>query len=297
MPPSSVALVIPTRDRSDTLRETLAAVERLEVPQGWQTELVIVDNGSKDDTPEVAAGGRLGRARAQVVIQPESGVAKSRNVGARATTAAVVAFLDDDISPPARWLEAIAVPILDGRVTGTVTLFSAAGLPAWMNDDERAMLVTEDSIHPAHPWFAAGSMGILRTSFEACGGFEEELGPGALGSGGEDLLLTHQLKARGERLELVSVTVDHRIDLERINRSFLEARAIAGMRSDAWISYHWFGRDPRPSRAKAPILRLLGRKRQFAWHDQMRIEGRKPRKFARSGAGSASAGSELDQTR
>jgi glycosyltransferase involved in cell wall biosynthesis len=286
----SVAVVISTRNRAATLRGTLHAVAAIAVPRDWSTELVVVDNGSVDDTPEVAARGRLGSAAAQVIVQPEAGVARSRNVGARATRGEVLVFLDDDIHPPSDWLAALVAPILDSRVSGTVSRFKAVGLEDkdWLTDAERGALVTETSINPDSPFLAAGSMAISRKTFDACGGFEDALGPGALGAGGEDLLLTYRLAERGEQIELVPVSVEHWIDPENITPEKLAARRVAEKRSEAWLAYHWFGRSAWPSVVKAPLLRVFrtllndsGWGERFAWHDQMRIEARHPRRFER----------------
>jgi glucosyl-dolichyl phosphate glucuronosyltransferase len=285
---ASTAVVVPTRDRAPSLRETLAALARVEVPPGWTAELVVVDNGSTDESRSVAAAGSIGGSAARIVAEPRPGVSRARNRGAAASSGDVVLFLDDDVRPPENWLKDLAAPIVAGDAAATVSLFAAGEGrdQPWMTDDERGTLVTEHSVDPAHPFLIGGSMAIRRTSFVACGGFEVELGPGVLGSGGEDLLMTHQLEAMGERIECVtSVVAEHWFDLTKLTPAALSARRAAGKRSEAWVAYHWFGRDPRSSRLKAPILRAAAAVRggrwdeQFAWHDQMRIEARRQRRF------------------
>ena len=48
---SRVAVVVCTRNRSASLRETLASLGRCRVPPEVTAELVVVDNGSTDDSP------------------------------------------------------------------------------------------------------------------------------------------------------------------------------------------------------------------------------------------------------
>jgi glycosyltransferase involved in cell wall biosynthesis len=284
----STAVVVPTKNRASSLRATLAALARVDVPTGWSAELVVVDNGSTDETRSVAAGGSIGGSPARTLSEPRPGVSRARNRGAAATTGDVLLFLDDDVRPPRNWLKDLAAPIVSGRAAATVSLFAAgeARDQRWMTDDDRGALVTEHSLDPEHPFLIGGSMAVARTSFVACGGFEHELGPGVLGSGGEDLLMTHQLETMGERIECVtSVVAEHWFDLTKLTPAALSERRAAGRRSEAWLAYHWFGRDPRPSRWKAPLCRVAAAVRggswdeRFAWHDQMRIEAKRQRRF------------------
>ncbi|WP_344834330.1 glycosyltransferase family 2 protein [Actinocorallia longicatena] len=80
---------------------------------GSRIEVIVVDDGSADDTAEIA------QARGVKVIRHErnQGVSAARNTGMRAATAPVVAFLDDDCAPPPHWAEALLGGYEDG-VTG-----------------------------------------------------------------------------------------------------------------------------------------------------------------------------------
>jgi glycosyltransferase involved in cell wall biosynthesis len=57
-------------------------------------EVVVVDDGSTDETPAVAA--RFAARGVRYVYQPNAGAADARNTGARLTTAPLLAFLDAD---------------------------------------------------------------------------------------------------------------------------------------------------------------------------------------------------------
>jgi glycosyltransferase involved in cell wall biosynthesis len=89
---ADVSVVIPTRDRRPLLMTTLASVL-------WQRdvdlEVIVVDDGSRDDTAEHLAAIADGRV---VVLRDtrSSGVAAARNRGIDRATGAWVAFLDDD---------------------------------------------------------------------------------------------------------------------------------------------------------------------------------------------------------
>lgn len=83
-----------------------------------RTEIVVVDDGSTDDTPAVCqeAGGPLRGLR--VIRQSNAGLGAARNRGWQATAAPVVAFLDDDAVAPPFWLERLVA--LFGEVPGDV---------------------------------------------------------------------------------------------------------------------------------------------------------------------------------
>lgn len=64
-------------------------------------EVIVVDDGSADDTAAVAA-----RHGAVVITHPVNrGIAAARNSGVAAATAPIIAFLDDDCEPAADWAE------------------------------------------------------------------------------------------------------------------------------------------------------------------------------------------------
>jgi glycosyltransferase involved in cell wall biosynthesis len=87
-----VSVVIPTRNRWPFLRRALASVLAQEAVG---LEVIVVDDGSTDDTPERLAEVDDGRL---TVVRRETGgrVASARNAGLAQTRGEWVAFLDDD---------------------------------------------------------------------------------------------------------------------------------------------------------------------------------------------------------
>ncbi len=95
---SSVSVVIPTKDRSDALARTLAALESQVVSD--QLEAIVVDNGSSDGTvamvSELAARSKL---PIELIEHPEGGPAAARNTGAAASGGEILLLLGDDTEP------------------------------------------------------------------------------------------------------------------------------------------------------------------------------------------------------
>jgi glycosyltransferase involved in cell wall biosynthesis len=96
-----LTVVVPTRGRAAYLEVTLDSLRR----QRTRTphELLVVDDGATDATPEVAErfGARLIRHGERRSLNA------ARNSGMRAAAADLIAFVDDDVLVPAGWLEAL----------------------------------------------------------------------------------------------------------------------------------------------------------------------------------------------
>lgn len=86
-----VSVVIPTRNRSGLLRTALvAALGQREV----DLEVLVVDDGSKDDTVHVVT--ELADTRIRLLRERGVGVSGARNAGVAAARGEWIAFLDDD---------------------------------------------------------------------------------------------------------------------------------------------------------------------------------------------------------
>lgn len=259
---TSCSVIVPTRNRCESLSETLTALARVDVPAGWRVELIVVDNGSSDASSAVAARGSIGNVSARVLAELRPGVSRARNRGAGGSSGDVLLFLDDDMRPPPNWLDALAGPIVAGEADATVSQFRAgAGRDRpWLKDDERALFITEHSVDNDHPFLVGGSMAISRAAYDFCGGFDERLGPGVLGAGGEDLLMTYQLENAGYRIASVAqVVTEHWFDEAKLTRLGVRERRVASAMSEVWLAYHWFGRSDALERPKLVLLGVQGR--------------------------------------
>ena len=90
-------IVVPTFGRSSVLSRTLARLNAVQAPVGgW--EVVVVDDGSADDTPKVIEDWLATAAmRACAVRQDNRGAAAARNRGCCEAVGRVLVFIDNDI--------------------------------------------------------------------------------------------------------------------------------------------------------------------------------------------------------
>lgn len=90
--PPTVSVVLPTRDRAPLLARAVGSV----LAQSWHDlELIVVDDGSRDETSAVLSHIHDGRLRYIRSASP-SGAPRARNVGVRHACGRYVAFQDSD---------------------------------------------------------------------------------------------------------------------------------------------------------------------------------------------------------
>src|SRR5262245_25998038 len=88
-----VSVILPTYNRADTIRRAIESV-RNQTLQDW--ELLVVDDGSTDDTAGMIAARYAGEPRLKLIRQENQGVSAARNAGLRASFGKYLAFIDSD---------------------------------------------------------------------------------------------------------------------------------------------------------------------------------------------------------
>ncbi|MEA2642464.1 MAG: hypothetical protein QOF51_3858, partial [Chloroflexota bacterium] len=195
-----VAIVIATRNRSASLLDTLRHL----VDGSGQAQIVVVDNGSTDDSP---AAVRTAFPTICVVELGENRGAAGRTVGVAAVNTPYVAFSDDD----SWWMPgalAHAADLLDGNsrlglIAGSVVLGDDARLDPACLEMARSPLPARRSLpgRPVLGFIACGAV-VRREAYLAVCGFEPHFGVG-----GEEELLALDLAGAGWDLAYVPAVI------------------------------------------------------------------------------------------
>jgi glycosyltransferase involved in cell wall biosynthesis len=156
---TEATILVCTRNRSDALGRGLHSI--VEDSRDLDRELVVVDNGSTDETAEViAAAAARAPFPVRYVLERTVGLSAARNRGVGEASGEFVLFTDDDTRVERGWSEALvrafASPDI-GAVGGRV-------LPAWP--------------HPPPAWLTGLAVELL--AVRDLGTETRQLGPGAM---------------------------------------------------------------------------------------------------------------------
>jgi len=212
-----VTVVIPTFNRDALVQQAIASVIA-QTYRNW--ELIIVDDGSDDGTPEAVIA--LNDPRIKLVTRPHTGnIALLRNTGVDEGSGEWLAFLDsDDIWFP-RKLEIQLLFMIQERKRWGYGGFEL------MNDDMRTIPNKAGQFHPISGWIikevltteasvTVGTLMLERTLFEEAGGFN----PDAKLIYREDYELVLRLALKSEALAVPDLLVRIREHEGRVTKGF-----------------------------------------------------------------------------
>ncbi|MDY7105986.1 MAG: glycosyltransferase [Actinomycetota bacterium] len=178
-PGTGVSLVVCTRDRAGSLEGLLASVGAAARPAWF--ELVVVDNGSRDRTPEVLASYAARADHAVTVVhEPRPGLGRARNAGVAAAGGGIIAFTDDDC----RLERTHLVSLAEAFAEHPIDLCGGRILPASPHDGPVALNPAPGFRYfpPRRPVVTGqvqgANMAVRRAVLLELGGFDERLGAG-----------------------------------------------------------------------------------------------------------------------
>lgn len=161
------SVVVCTHNGASRLRRSLGSVLAQEAAD---FELVVVDDGSTDDTAAVVRSHDAANLR--YVWRPNGGLSAARNTGLREARGQFVVYLDDDDWADPDWLRTLAGALDD--TTGVVTC------GAWMHGPDGSVEVQlprqmPEAFGGVTALFLAGTFAVRRSLYEAIGGYAEDI--------------------------------------------------------------------------------------------------------------------------
>ncbi|MGN6473294.1 MAG: glycosyltransferase family 2 protein [Mycobacteriales bacterium] len=186
-PDPTVSVVVATYARAHLLPRLIGALEGQDNPPRF--ELVIVDDGSPDDTWDTLQ--RLADA-SSIAVRPlrldaNRGPAAARNHGWRSSPAQQIAFTDDDCAPEPGWLRDLVGGLAGADIAQGRTIPDPRELDQ-MGPFSRSLSITEED-----GFYQTCNVAYRRRTLEQAGGFDEAFRFPA----GEDTNLAWRARAAG----------------------------------------------------------------------------------------------------
>jgi glycosyltransferase involved in cell wall biosynthesis len=184
----ALTVVIPTYQRAATVARAVGSV--LAQTGCPPFEVVVVDDGSTDDTPAVLGG--IDDPRVRVIRQDNAGRGAARNAGVVAARSPIVTFLDSDDEALPGWLAEVARQVDPDRVP-MVRMGVLRARPGQDPEESRGAPLRPERPLPSGAT-QPGSLALTRDLFLRVGGFD----PALEFSENTDLLVRLALASRRE---------------------------------------------------------------------------------------------------
>lgn len=105
-----ISVIIPVYNREDLISQ---AIDSVLDQEHTNLELIVVDDGSTDSTPEIL---KSYGTHITVLTQPNSGPSAARNLGIKHARGSIIGFLDSDDMWPKGRLSSLLPYVLEGNV-------------------------------------------------------------------------------------------------------------------------------------------------------------------------------------
>lgn len=171
-----LSVIIPAFNEERLIAQMIEAVRAH--TGAFQTEIIVVDNGSRDRTRELARA-----AGAHQVVQASGTVAAVRNAGAALAKAPIFVFLDADVFLTPQWARRMLTVIKDVPPRKMLT-------GSWVSVPDECTWIERHWFKPlehgGNSHINSGHLIISRALFEEIGGFDAALRTG------EDVDISHR---------------------------------------------------------------------------------------------------------
>lgn len=181
-----ISIIIPTYNKAEHLARLLPSIlEQTYDPKHY--EVIVVDDGSSDDTHDVVSIFKDQFDRFLYIRQANKGIGGARNTGLKHARGELISFLADDYVLSPNYLEQLSIQFKNPEVKGVRPLFDSLGRSAV----EMAVLTLLISGMRRHyrtsqqllcvapsPYSWGGAAMTRRTVFEQHGDFKEDLATG-----------------------------------------------------------------------------------------------------------------------
>lgn len=218
-----LSIVICTYNNANSLAKTLSDLNQCVAYIPEQIELLIVDNNSSDDTPDVY--NKLVKASpffTTYLFEEKQGLSHARNLGLNSARGEYILFTDDDASIPTNWMQLYVDKISE---TNAKCLYSKIfiqwdrTIPDWYIPEYQPLLVHLDygdqqlEVDDIHHEFFGKNFCVERSFLVNLGGFDPKLGRcgDRLIAGEETLIYKKLISTKSKVVYFPEAEVGHRL--------------------------------------------------------------------------------------
>lgn len=249
----SVTVAVCSRNRGRALQRAVESILGSDAVAGIDAsiavDVLVVDNGSTDDTAERMHRLAARDARVRYVHEPVAGISVARNRALHEAQSDIVIFVDDDetVCPGfvAAHLDVYTTQPTCSAVGGAMDLYFDDGEPRWVSPALMGLYssypVVEGALHRVAtdellPF--GGNLSLRIADANACGGFSTTLGRvGKSLISGEETALLEAMRASGFEIWVTGAArIRHHIPTERARVMWVLRRSFAQGRTEQRIA-------------------------------------------------------------
>lgn len=108
-----LSIVVPCYNEAKNIRQSLLAIEEFLREQKWTFEIIVVDDGSVDETLSIASEIAKGKKEYRIIANPHKGKGFAVRTGVLAAEGDLILFTDADLAVPIVELKKLIVWVLD----------------------------------------------------------------------------------------------------------------------------------------------------------------------------------------
>jgi glycosyltransferase involved in cell wall biosynthesis len=232
-----ISIMIATHNRAEILNRTLGSFCSLEIPEGIELEVIIVPNGSNDNTVEIIEKKRKALPfTLRVYVEEQANLNLARNRCLQEAGGEILVFVDDDVWIEPGWLKGM-MEVYNSReadlVAGRVMLWWESDVPPIWTSTAVERLLSQlnfgDDIIPLNKagQVVGANFSFRRAVMKQIGNFAPGLdraGQGLL-SGGDSDFVRRALWAGFKLFYAPNMTVKHWIPIHRTSIDYLSRLA------------------------------------------------------------------------
>lgn len=209
----SLSFIVTTFNSRDTLCTCLSSILNLRSLDNYEWEIIVIDDGSKDSSIEIANSFGL-----KVIRKRHGGYPSALNTGIAKAKGEVVVIVDSDVCMSPDWLTKTICEFNDplvGMVGGNVLAFPSSSFWSMMAGYELEYRLAR--IHDKYVDHLSSTCTAYRKElFDKCGGFNEELTTGC------DMEISHRALAIDWKIVLAKEAICYHLWKTSVKNYFVQ---------------------------------------------------------------------------